>query len=271
MTAEGRWTRQYLNGLSVWTYFTSQYIWTRHDKYAVNRLTWQITWSTYLANYLSSSSRLMVSVFHPNIVTSVFFNHTALAVCKMHSTIQTLQRTSLTGVLGRIQGIQGQTLMYITDTWLVTSHTLTYNWYVYLVRAIVNALDSYWRKTSESIHAFVRICSKDSYELTFMKNFQLEPLQRTPIKISLLGTTFFITMSPSQLRPSPWAYETFWIASQFLPNLYTDLLYAWQVVCLLNSWGHLTVKSLRMILQIHHWHCHWNSTPTGIEPSPPSW
>ena len=50
-------------------------------------------------------------------------------------------------------------------------------------------------------------------------------------------------MSPSQLKPSPWAYETFWIASHFLPNLYTDLLYAWQVVCLLNSSGHLSQET----------------------------
>ena len=182
--------------LSVWTYFTSQYIWTRHDKYAVNLL----KRSTYLANYLSSSSRVMVSCSIQTQLrtTSVFFNHTALAICKMHSTIQALQQTSLTGVLGSIEGIQGQTLMYIADTLLVTSHTLTYNWYVYLFRAIVNALDSYWRKTSESIDAFARILHEQFSTGTITKNTN----QDLPLKHNLFY--YNVTLSIETIPLSLW-------------------------------------------------------------------
>ena len=36
----------------------------------------------------------------------------------------------------------------------------------------------------------------------------------------------FIILSPSQLRPAPWAYETVWKAFRILCNLYTHLLHA---------------------------------------------
>ena len=69
----------------------------------------------------------------------------------------------------------------------------------------------------------------------------------------------FIILSPSQLRPVPWAYETIWIVHNLDP---TSIL----LCCMPTSSSRLclfTESPLDNPLSdtkcgwIHHWHCHW--------------